>query len=221
MSRSIITSEKDARPIETIFARRLAKIGRNFYKRGWVLGTSGNFSALLSETPFRLLITSSGMDKGALTRHHFLKINEQGVTLDGDGKPSAETALHLSIVRLRQAKAVLHTHSVWGTLLSDAGLRQNGLVFEGYEMLKGLSGVTSHQHREWLPVIDNSQDYIALSQKLEQVLNEHADCHGVMLHQHGLYTWGNSIEEAKRHVEIFEFLLEVSGRKFYQSAIKQ
>jgi methylthioribulose-1-phosphate dehydratase len=213
MSRSITTSNRAARPVETIFAKKLAKIGRNFYKRGWVLGTSGNFSALLSEVPFRLLITSSGMDKGALTRRQFLKINEQGVTLEGDGKPSAETALHLSIIRLRQAKAVLHTHSVWSTLLSDDGLQQNGLAFEGFEMLKGLSGVTTHQHREWLPVIENSQDYVALSQKLEHVLNEHPDCHGVLLHQHGLYTWGSSIEEAKRHVEIFEFLLEVSGRK--------
>jgi methylthioribulose-1-phosphate dehydratase len=30
--------------------------------------------------------------------------------------------------------------------------------------------------------------------------------------QHGLYTWGRDLNEARRHVEILEFLLEVTGR---------
>ncbi|HSQ21036.1 MAG TPA: class II aldolase/adducin family protein, partial [Blastocatellia bacterium] len=38
------------------------------------------------------------------------------------------------------------------------------------------------------------------------------NAHGFLLRRHGLYTWGNDITEAKRHVEIFEFLLEVRGR---------
>ena len=33
-----------------------------------------------------------------------------------------------------------------------------GIALEGYEMLKGLSGVTTHAHREWLPIVDNDQD---------------------------------------------------------------
>jgi methylthioribulose-1-phosphate dehydratase len=103
-------------------------------------------------------------------------------------------------------------------MLSDEGLQPGGLAIEGFEMLKGLSGVTTHEHREWLPIIGNSQDYIGLSQTLEQILNEYRECHGVLLHQHGLYTWGDSIEEAKRHIEIFEFLMEVSGRKFLASS---
>ncbi len=205
---------KREQPIDVQYAKTLAKIGRNFYKRGWVLGTSGNFSALLAEKPFRLLITSSGMDKGALNRHQFLQIDNTGAILEGRGKPSAETSLHLAIIRLRRARAVLHTHSIWSTILSDVGLTSRGLSIEGFEMLKGLNGVTTHEHREWLPIIENSQDYVALSQLLEQTLSEHPACHGVLLHQHGLYTWGDSIEEAKRHIEIFEFLLEVTARKF-------
>ena len=42
----------------------LAQIGRDFYRRGWVLGTSGNFSAVESRNPLRLLIT--GGSQGAL-----------------------------------------------------------------------------------------------------------------------------------------------------------
>jgi methylthioribulose-1-phosphate dehydratase len=36
--------------------------------------------------------------------------------------------------------------------------------------------------------------------------------HGFLLSGHGLYTWGSSLEEARRHIEIYEFLFEVVHR---------
>jgi len=36
--------------------------------------------------------------------------------------------------------------------------------------------------------------------------------HGFLLRRHGLYTWGEDLAQAKRHLEILEFLLEVIGR---------
>jgi len=34
-----------------------------------------------------------------------------------------------------------------------------------------------------------------------------------LLRGHGLYTWGRGLDEAERHTEILEFLLEVIGRR--------
>lgn len=191
---------------------KLAAIGREFYGRGWVFGTSGNFSAAVGREPLRLVITSSGKDKGLLTQADFLEVDVDGKVLCGEGKPSAETLLHLTIARLRDAGAVLHTHSVWGTILSEIHAAQGGFEIEGFEMLKGLSGVTTHEHREWLPIIENSQDYPALAREIETLLLKQPDIHALLLRRHGLYTWGRDIEEAKRHVEIIEFLFEVLGR---------
>ena len=184
-----------------------------FYRRGWVLGTSGNFSSLNSRQPFEVCITASGNEKGALDESHFLTVDENGTVTNGSGKPSAETLLHLAIYRLREnAGAILHTHSVWGTILSDVFYERGAIEIEGYEMLKGLAGVKTHEHLERLPVIENSQDYIALSHVVENTLRENADIHGIYLRRHGLYTWGADVTEAKRHIEIFEFLFEVLGR---------
>jgi len=195
-------------------AVRLGRLGPDFHKRGWVLGTSGNFSAVVSREPLRLAITSSSVDKGGLTADHILQIDDQGNVLEGDGQPSAETLLHLAVVRLREAGAVLHTHSVWSNILSDAYSADGGLSIEGYEMLKGLAGVSTHEHREWVPIIENSQDMTRLALSVEETLQEHPRAHGFLLRRHGLYTWGKDIAEAKRHVEILEFLLEVRGRTY-------
>jgi methylthioribulose-1-phosphate dehydratase len=195
-----------------VVADSIAGTGRGFYARGWVLGTSGNFSAVVSREPLRLAITSSGVDKAVLSPDHILLINEAGNVLEGKGRPSAETSLHLAVVRLLGAGAVLHTHSVWSNILSDAFAKDGGLKIEGYEMLKGLEGVSTHEHAEWLPIVENSQDMTRLAASVEKVLIQRPQSHGFLLLRHGLYTWGKDLAEAKRHVEIFEFLLEVLGR---------
>jgi methylthioribulose-1-phosphate dehydratase len=207
------TEPQKSRPASfSKFAEELAEIGRSFYSRGWVLGTSGNFSAVVSRDPLRLAITSTGLDKGNLATGHFIEMGADSKIIRGNGKPSAEALLHLAIVRGREAGAVLHTHSVWSTVLSGAHASKGGVALEGYEMLKGLKGVRTHQHREWLPILENSQDMGELSQVVSKTLSEHPAIHGFLLREHGLYTWGASLQEAKRHVEILEFLIEVAVR---------
>jgi methylthioribulose-1-phosphate dehydratase len=194
-------------------ADRLAGIVRGAYQRGWTLGTSGNFSAVVQAEPLRLVITPSGADKGGVAGEQMVTIDAQGLATEGGGRPSAETSIHLAIVRARGARAISHTHSVWSTLLSDAASADGGLAIEGYEMLKGLAGVETHEHREWLPILDNTQDWYAAVPEVEAVLAGRPDAHGFLIRQHGLYTWGRDLAEAKRHVEILEFLFEVMGRK--------
>jgi len=200
-------------------AAELAEAGREFHRRGWVLGTSGNFSVLLARRPMRLCITASGNEKGSLDETHFLELDDNAEILEGFGKPSAETLLHLTIYRLMpKARSILHTHSVWGTILSDRCFENGAIEIEGYEMLKGLSGVQTHHHKEIVPIVENSQDYVALSHVIENVVRENKKIHGIYLRRHGLYTWGETVADAKRHVEIFEFLFEVLGRSINKTS---
>ncbi len=190
----------------------LADLGRSCYRRGWALGTSGNFSAVASRNPFRLLITPTGVDKGRLVPEQLVLVDEGGRLVQGSGRPSVETALHLTVVRARRVGAVLHTHSIWSTMLSDECASAGGVSIEGYEMLKGLEGVRTHEHREWLPIIENSQDLAALALRVEGTLEQNPSAHGFLLRRHGLYTWGDDLAQAHRHLEILEFLLETIGR---------
>ena len=194
-------------------AESLCAIGRRFHARGWVLGTSGNFSAVITRDPLRLAMTASGAWKGDLTAAEILEMDGDGnAPPAGAPRPSAEARLHLEIVRVRGAGAVLHTHSLWSTLLSDRHAAAGGLAIEGYEMLKGLEGVATHEHREWIPILENDQDMVRLAGRVRDTLDRHPACHALLLRRHGLYTWGETLSQAVRHVEIVEFLLEASGR---------
>ena len=105
---------------------------------------------------------------------------------------------------------MLHTHSIWSTILS--GTAGDSLAIDGYEMLKGLDGVRTHEHREWLPILENTQDWPAAVPRIEAKLREHPEVHGFLIRRHGLYTWGRDLAAARRQVEVFEFLFEVLGR---------
>ena len=192
----------------------LVSLGSDFHRRGWVLGTSGNFSAVVEREPLRLAITASSVDKGRLRPEQILEVDGEGrVVQTAEAKPSAETLLHVAIAGTLGAGAVLHTHSVWSTVLSDYHIGRAGFFIEGYEMLKGLDGVTTHEHREWLPILENSQDMKALAAEAKQMLQENPRIHGFLIRRHGMYTWGKDLAEATRHVEILEFLLESIGRR--------
>lgn len=194
----------------------LAAIGNTFWQRGWSVGTSSNYSTVVSRDPLRLVITASGRDKGRLTHADFVLVDGDGQAIEPrNARPSAETLLHTLAVRELGAGAVLHTHSVWGTVLSDMHPGEEGFTLEGYEMLKGLSGVKDHAHVQWLHIFENSQDMEELSSRILARMRDAKRPlrHGFLLRNHGLYTWGATLDEARRHVEVFEFLFEVIGRK--------
>lgn len=197
----------------TEIASELAAVAKGFHARGWLLGTSGNLSAVVQREPLTIAMSASGVDKGELRPEQVLAIDENARVVSSDGgKPSDESLLHIRIVKERGAGAVLHTHSIWNTILSDLYAADGGVRIEGYEMLKGLQGVRTHEHAEWLPIVENSQDMPALADTIGETLNKHKDAHGFLLRRHGLYSWGENLAHAKRHIEILEFLLETIGR---------
>jgi methylthioribulose-1-phosphate dehydratase len=194
-------------------ADALCATARWCYSRGWVPATSGNFS-VRDWAAGRMLISASGLDKGKMTTSDLLATDMEGRAADNTKKPSAETALHVVIYRARpDAGAILHVHSIWNTLLSSQFSELGHVPLKGYELLKGLSGVSTHEHQERVPIIENSQDYEELALNLDEVLRISGDGHGVLLSRHGLYTWGKSVAEARRHLEALEFLFEVEGRR--------
>ncbi len=195
---------------------QLRETGRLFYGRGWSVGTSSNYSIVLSDDPLELLITASGKHKGNLQPNDFVRVDHQAKPLvEGQSKSSAETWLHVMVAQNAGVGAVLHTHSIWGTLVSDHHFDVGGFWIERYEMLKGLEGVRTHEHRQWVPIYENTQDIFDLAGrvKLEFDKMTHPPFHGFLIRNHGLYTWGHDLLAARRHVEVFEFLFECIGRK--------
>jgi methylthioribulose-1-phosphate dehydratase len=165
-------------------------------------------SARLSDG--RIAITVSGKHKGELVLDDIMLIDSEGCSLDGK-KPSAEAGLHTSLyAHCPQVGAVLHLHSLNATLASRVFGEE--LVLEGYELLKALSGIETHESRVVIPIVPNDQDIPRLAARVERYMDSHPGVYGYILAGHGFYTWGSSMREALRHGEALEFLFECEIR---------
>jgi methylthioribulose-1-phosphate dehydratase len=206
-----------AAPTPSELAEGLSAAMAAIHRRGWCDGTGGNFSCVLAREPLRLLMAPSGVHKGAVAPDQLIEVDGRGAVVRGQGKASAETALHLAIVEQCGAGAVLHTHSQAGTLLSEWALPQGHLELRDLEMLKGLAGITTHACSVRIPVLANDQNLQRLSALAAPLLPQAPQ--GLLIAGHGLYAWGDTLSSAQRHLEILEFLLEQRWRQLLLRAL--
>jgi methylthioribulose-1-phosphate dehydratase len=183
-------------------ADALIHAGKIIDSKGWCPATSGNLSARLADGT--IAITVSGKHKGKLHHCDIMLINAQGHSLDGK-VPSAEALLHVQLYqRFADVNAVLHPHSLNSTLISMQNKKK--VTLKNYELLKAFSGIATHESRVVVPIFANDQNIPQLAQYVDDYMNHHDELHAYLLAGHGLYTWGNGVEEALRYLEALDFL---------------
>ncbi len=184
--------------------------------RGWSPATSTNYSFKNSRSPLSITISQSGIDKSLFGTQHLMLIDANGIPMAGftNLKSSAETFLHTVLYQENpEVEVILHTHSVFSTIMSQRFLEEGQLLLENYEVLKGLGQIKTHDASVTIPIFPNTQDIAALSEDFRKLYRQNPDMQGYLIAGHGLYTWGNSFAVAKRQLEVFEFLLECEYRK--------
>lgn len=188
-------------------ARNIAAISQRLYEHGWSPATSSNYSMRLNAD--YCAVTVSGKDKGTLNEADVMVVDMHG-TPASNGKPSAETGLHTQIYRrFADIGAVLHTHSLASTVLTMHWPERNELVLSGYELLKALDGVTSHDTELVIPIFDNTQNIDALARHVDAAMADGRICYAYLIRGHGIYTWAKDMATCFRQIEALEVLLAV------------
>jgi methylthioribulose-1-phosphate dehydratase len=192
----------------TLYAGCAAQIishTRELAAKGWMPATAGNFSIRMSAD--HAAITISGKDKARLSEADIMVVDMQNNPVATHHRPSAEAALHTHLYRLfPEVGAVLHTHSPTQTITSLLYAPEGRVLLRDYELFKALRGHTTHEAEVALPVVPNAQDMDVLTASVDQALAG-AETWGYLIAGHGLYAWGRDINEARRHLEAFEFML--------------
>ena len=168
-------------------AMSIVAAGRELAQLGWTPATSSNFSVRLDAE--HAAVTVSGRDKGQLGVDDIMVVDFAGYAHDaGIG-------------------CVLHTHSRVQTVASRLYADRGEITLAGFELLKAFRGYDSHEATMRLPVLPNSQDMPELAQLIAPLLASGPPLHGYLIDGHGIYAWGRDMNEARRHLDAFEFLL--------------
>jgi methylthioribulose-1-phosphate dehydratase len=177
------------------------------HARGESPATSGNYSYRLHHESM-ILISESGVDKGALTLDHLIGINATtGAVFEPWAafrrRSSAEMGLHLMVYAETDARCVLHSHAVTSLWFCDLHPDVDQVEVSGLEILKAFPGVNSHTESVSIPVFSNDQDIELLAERARQSVSQ---CPGFLIRGHGLTCWGSSVSEAQKYLEAFNYL---------------
>lgn len=189
-------------PKETI-----CSLCRQFYDQGWVSGTGGGISIREGD---RVYMAPSGVQKERLSPSDLFVLDEAGQVLEspaGSSKVSACAPLFFNAFRLRDAGAVLHSHSVnamLATLLFEDAFRVTHL-----EMMKGITGVGFHDELV-VPIIENTAHEHELADSMAAAIEANPKSHAVLVRRHGVYVWGADWVQAKTHAECYDYLFEAA-----------
>ena len=191
-------------------AELIVHLCRQFYELGWVSGTGGGVSV---RDQGRIFIAPSGVQKERMAPDDIFVTDEDGRVLRAPAREglrlSACTPLFLHAYRLRQAGAVIHSHSMHAmlaTLVFDRALRVTHL-----EMMKGITGLGYHDEMV-VPIIENTAHECDLADAMADAMRAYPSSHAVLVRRHGVYVWGRDWASAKTHAECYHYLFEAAVR---------
>jgi methylthioribulose-1-phosphate dehydratase len=186
----------------------IVELCRHFYDLGWVSGTGGGVS--IRENG-RVYMAPSGVQKERMRASDLFVLHEDGSVIeapaDRSAKVSACAPLFFHAFKLRDAGAVLHSHSVHA-LLATLLFRD---VFETthLEMMKGISGVGYHDALV-VPIIENTAHECDLADSFADAIRAHPKATAVLVRRHGVYVWGKDWIEAKTQAECYDYLFHAA-----------
>ena len=181
--------------IEFRLREELAGIARRAYERHLTSATDGNASARLPDGS--ILVTPSGSCLGDTKPEDFVKVDEDGRVLAGEGRPTSELALHAAVYRARpDVRAVLHAHPTAVLSLNLAGVGLDACLLP--ELVLDLGSIPTAPYAA--PASPEGPIAIA-----ELILRADA----LILDRHGSLTVGSSPAKALHRLERMEHAAQV------------
>jgi methylthioribulose-1-phosphate dehydratase len=187
----------------------VCELCRHFYQLGWASGTGGGIS--LKEGG-QIYMAPSGVQKERLLPEDIFVLNEEGDIEEepGRGTQLSQCApLFMRAYKMRNAGAVLHSHSIHANLVTL--LFKKKFCIQGMEMQKGLGGYGAFDRLE-VPIIENTAHERDLADSLGQAIRDNPKTHAVLVRNHGVYVWGQDWKQAKTQAECYDYLFEAASR---------
>jgi L-fuculose-phosphate aldolase len=181
---------------ESFYRNEIIKVGKKLYAKDFVASNDGNISIRISEN--EILITPTGVSKGAMTADQILKIDPCGNLLCGFLRPSSETKMHLAIYKTRpDVKAVVHAHPPTATGFAVAGIPFNDICLPEAIIHFGKIELAAYG------TPSTEQVSTAVADKI-------VDSDAVLLANHGAVTVGKDVFEAYYRMEALESVCKIT-----------
>ena len=176
--------------------REIVQLGRMLHERGFIAATDGNLSVRLDER--RILITPTGMSKGAMRPADLVVADMDGRRLKGKREVTSEIAMHLLIYRMRRdVQAIVHAHPRTATGFAAAGIALNQPLV--CEVVIGLGQIPLAPY--------GTPGTPELAATLEPLVPQYD---AILMANHGVVTYGVDLRCAYMKMETVEHFAQIT-----------
>lgn len=173
----------DQRIIE-LLKEEIIEIGKKAVDLKYVTTVGGNICVRVPFSEKLFLITASNMPLDELDKNTVLLIDENGHPLESNLKPSKETYMHLSILKVRSdVDSIVHLHPLISTTLATINEPITPVTSEELFFIGDKIGI--------VPLLPAGSSSLQ-----EAVLEQAKECNVIILKNHGCVALGKSLKEA-------------------------
>lgn len=183
-------------------------------KKGLVTYTWGNVSGIDREKGL-IVIKPSGVPYEELKLEHLVVLDLDGNIIEGNMKPSSDTPTHIVLYNnFKDIGGIVHTHSRWATIWSQAGKDIPALGTTHADYFYGAIPCTRRMKTEEIQGEYERETGNIIVETFNSINPSYLP--GVVVNNHGPFAWGKDAHEAVHNAVVLE---EVAMMAFYTCAL--
>ena len=170
--------------------KEICAVGRKLWMRQFVDGNGGNISYRIG--PNQILCTPTLVSKYDLTPEDICLTDLEGTQIAGLKPRTSELLLHLEIYKaVPEAKAVVHCHPPHATAYAITGCVPPNLIIPEFELLIGKVAISPYE----------TPGTKAFAESVLPYVRQH---NTMLLSNHGIVCWADSVTHAEWYAEVLE-----------------
>ncbi len=175
-------------PLAEKLKREICEMGRRIWMREYCDGNGGNISARLAEN--RFICTPTGVSKGFMTPDMLCMVDGDGRQVAGTWKRSSEITTHLAIYNTTpDAMSVCHAHPCHAGAFAIKGMQPPPRLIPELEVFVGTVALAEYK----------TPGSPEMAESIKPLAPQHQS---IIMGNHGVITWGKSVEDAYFKMEI-------------------
>lgn len=192
--------------LETL-KEKVCEANLELVKLGLVLFTWGNVSAIDRESGL-IVIKPSGVSYDTMTADDMVVVDLNGKTVEGKYRPSSDTPTHIELYKAFDIGAVVHTHSKWATIWSQAGKAVPPLGTTHADGFYGGIPVTRPMTEQEIKGEYEKETGKVIIERFKNT--DAGNIPGVLVSSHGPFTWGGTPKKAVENSAVLEYICEMA-----------
>ena len=181
-------------------------------RRGVVLYTWGNVSGI-DRARGLVVIKPSGVPYQGMQPSDMVVVDLEGRIVEGTLRPSSDTPTHLELYKaFPEIGGVVHTHSTHAVVFAQAGMEIPPLGTTHADYFYGAVPVSRSLTRDEVQEAYEKNTGRVIVETVQETGREALDVPGVLVRNHGPFTWGKDPAEAVYHSVVLEEIAEMAWK---------